>query len=83
MNNTTTDEKVFSMKWKAFLPLVFAVIITTNTATGLIFNQNKNTEDIEYNKKRADRRLKAAIELSELKQELKECINRKTIRLKN
>ena len=76
MIDETTDEKVFSMKWKAFLPLVFGVIITTNTATGLIFNQNRNTEDIEYNKNRADRRLETAIELSELKQELKECRNK-------
>ncbi len=77
---STTDEAIFSMRYKAFLPLLLGVIITTNTATGLIFNQNENTEQIDYNEEATKRRIKNAIqeleyqiEIKDLKKELTDC----------
>jgi len=46
--------------------MLFSLIVGTNTGTGLIFNQEQNTIQIEYNKERSDRKLKSAIEKSKL-----------------
>lgn len=69
----TTDQAIFSMPLKTFIPMMVGIILTTNTATGLLFNQKENTEQIEYNNKRSDRKLKAAIELSSLEHSLRDC----------
>ncbi len=62
----TTDEHIFSMKYRNFVLMLFSLIVGTNTGTGLIFNQEQNTIQIEYNKERSDRKLKSAIEKSKL-----------------
>ena len=62
----TTDEHIFSMKYRNFVLMLFSLIVGTNTGTGLIFNQEQNTIQIEYNKERSDRKLKGAIEKSKL-----------------
>lgn len=46
--------------------MLFSLIVGTNTGTGLIFNQEQNTQQIEYNKDRSDRKLKSAIEKAKL-----------------
>ena len=46
--------------------MLLSLIIGTNTGTGLIFTQEQNTTQIEYNKERADRKIKAAIEKAKL-----------------
>jgi hypothetical protein len=79
----TTDEGLFVMKWRNFLPLMISIIITTNTASIFYQKQQRNTANIEYNKERADRiatrqldEAKAHFELENLKTELLECKNR-------
>lgn len=66
MEDKTTDEHIFSMKYRNFVLMLFSLIVGTNTGTGLIFNQEQNTIQIEYNKDRSDRKLKSAIEKSKL-----------------
>ena len=51
----TTDEGLFVMKWRNFLPLMISIIITTNTASIFYQKQQRNSANIEYNKERADR----------------------------
>ena len=66
MEEKTTDEHIFSMKYRNFVLMLFSLVVGTNTGTGLIFNQEQNTIQIEYNKERSDRKLKSAIEKSKL-----------------
>jgi hypothetical protein len=80
MEKKTTDEHIFSMKYRNFVLMLFSLIVGTNTGTGLIFNQEQNTMQIEYNKDRSDRKLKSAIEkaklelrIETLEKELKYC----------
>ena len=79
----TTDEGLFVMKWRNFLPLMISIIITTNTASIFYQKQQRNTANIEYNKERADRiaqrqldEAKKHFELENLKIELLECKNK-------
>ena len=76
----TTDEHIFSMRYRNFVLMLFSIVVGTNTGTGLIFNQEQNTIQIEYNKERSDRKLKSAIEkakleltIETLEKELKYC----------
>jgi len=76
----TTDEGLFVMKYRNFIPLIISIIITTNTASIFYQKQTHNTENIKYNKERsdriADRKLQEAKDhyaIEVLKQELKEC----------
>ena len=76
----TTDEHIFSMKYRNFVLMLFSLVVGTNTGTGLIFNQEQNTMQIEYNKERSDRKLSAAIDkakleltIETLEKELKYC----------
>ena len=66
MEEKTTDEHIFSMKYRNFVLMLFSLIVGTNTGTGLIFNQEQNTQQIEYNKDRSDRKLESAIEKAKL-----------------
>ena len=66
MEETTTDEHIFSMRYRNFVLMLFSLVVGTNTGTGLIFNQEQNTQQIEYNKERSDRKLKTAIEKAKL-----------------
>ena len=73
----TTDQKKIILTWAKVLPMVAGLLLGTNTVTGLIFNQERNTEDIKYNMERADRKDKAQMEktkqllyISELKAEI-------------
>ena len=76
----TTDEHIFSMKYRNFVLMLFSLVVGTNTGTGLIFNQEQNTLKIEYNNERHDRKIKSAIEkaklelrIETLEKELKYC----------
>jgi hypothetical protein len=46
--------------------MLFSLVVGTNTGTGLIFTQEQNTTQIEYNKERSDRKIKSAIEKAKL-----------------
>lgn len=62
MSSQTTDEQVFSMKYKNLIPLVVSIVLITNIATGLIIQSNQTAEKTEYNMKRSDRKDKAVEE---------------------
>ena len=70
--NGTTDEKIFSMKWKNFVPMVFAIIISTNTVSLILNNQLANTEKIEYNNDANKRRIKNQAKELEYKMKIHE-----------
>jgi hypothetical protein len=84
MEDTTTDEKIFSMTWKNFIVLQFAVVGITNTGNYLVNNQAQNTDKIIYNDEAHARRLKNQsqeldykITIKDLKRDLKVCENLK------
>ena len=52
----TTDEQMFSMRYKTFIPMMIGIILVTNTATLLINNVDSNTTDINYNYDRVNRK---------------------------
>lgn len=73
-----TSEGMFVMKWRNFVVMLGSLIIGTNTFTGLIFNQEQNTLQIEYNKERADRKQKNSIIYERLlddKEDLEKALN--------
>lgn len=74
------QEGLFVMKWRTFIPMMIAIILSTNTASIFYQHQQHNTEAIEYNKERADRiakrnseELLILMEISHLKQKLNDC----------
>lgn len=76
----TTDEKIFSMKWKNFLPMVGFIIISTNTVSIIVNNQMENTRQIEYNNNANKRRIKNQakelefkMKIHELEEKLSDC----------
>ena len=78
--SSETQEGLFVMKWRNFIPMLFFVVLSTNTASIFYHNQNKNANLIEYNKERSDkisnRHLQEAKNffiLEELKKELEKC----------
>ncbi len=50
MEPKTTDEHIFKMRYRRFIPAVIAWTIATNTFTGYIIQQNTNTKIIEINR---------------------------------
>ena len=75
-----TQEGLFVMKWRNFLPLIISMILGTNAASIFYQTQNNNINQIEYNKKRSDRiaernieELKQHILITNLKIELNNC----------
>ena len=71
-NRLTTDEQMFSMKLKTFVPMIFAIVIGTNTVS-LTLQRLSNLEQKEaYNVEANKRRIKNAIEQSEYRKEIKD-----------
>ena len=75
-----TQEGLFVMKWRNFLPLIISIVLGTNTASIFYQKQSQNIDLIEYNKKRSDRiaernveEIKKHILITNLKKELKNC----------
>jgi KaiC/GvpD/RAD55 family RecA-like ATPase len=82
MENTPTDEKMFSMRLKAFVPMMFAIVIGTNTVSLTIQRVSDNEEQIQYSTEANKRRLKHATKelnyehkIQHLEKELSECNN--------
>jgi len=78
-----TQEGLFIMKWRNFIPMMISVIIGTNTASIFYQKQQRHEEQISYNKERADRvaerkanEAKEYHDIQILKQRLKDCENR-------
>lgn len=78
------QEGLFVMKWRNFIPMMVAIIVSTNTASIFYQKQQHNTEQIQYNKERSDRiakrhsdELKIVMEIEHLKQRLQDCENAK------
>jgi len=78
-----TQEGLFIMKWRNFIPMMISVIIGTNTASIFYQKQQRHEEQIAYNKERADRiaerkanEAKEYHDIQILKQRLKDCENR-------
>ena len=78
------QEGLFVMKWRTFIPMMIGIILSTNTGSVFYQHQKHNTEQIKYNKERADRisrrhtnEIKSLMEIEHLKQELDDCIKEK------
>ena len=77
----TTDEKIFSMKWKNFIPLILGIVVSTNTVNSILHIQSASIEKIEYNDKAQKRRLSNGIreleykmKIISLEKELEDCV---------
>lgn len=78
------QEGLFVMKWRNFLPMVIAMLLGTNTVSIFYQKQQRNTEQIHYERERVDRINKRNLQeakdhylLEQLKRDLKECQNDK------
>lgn len=78
------QEGLFVMKWRNFIPMMVAIIVSTNTASIFYQKQQHNTEQIEYNKERSDRiakrhaeELKIIMKIEHLQQKLDDCENQR------
>lgn len=67
MNPKETQEGYFIAKWKNVAAVVAAIVVVSNTFTGIVATQNNTIETIRYNKERSDRKLQNTIKLIELK----------------
>lgn len=77
-----TQEGLFVMKWRNFIPMMLMVIVGTNTASIFYQKQNRNSEAIAYNNEANKRRILNAIEISELKHD-KEALEIELIKCRN
>ncbi len=75
-----TQEGLFIMRWRNLIPMAIMIIAGTNTASIFWQTQKHNSEQIEYNKERVDRKIKNERERDEylmqiefLKLKLEEC----------
>tara|TARA_R100001086_G_scaffold242402_2_gene170085 strand:+ start:2550 stop:2804 length:255 start_codon:yes stop_codon:yes gene_type:complete len=80
-----TQEGMFIMKWRNFIPMMISVIIGTNSFSIIYQNIKQNELEIQYNKERADRIAERKAEESKdyhdlqiLKQRLKDCEKEKS-----
>ena len=79
-SNKSIDEQMFSMKWKTFIPMIFFIIVGTNTVS-LTLQRLSNVEDqAEYDNNATKRRIINAVKDLEYKRkieglvkELKDC----------
>ncbi len=62
---TTTDEKRITLTWKTVVPVVISLLFFSNIVTGLIFNQEQNTEQIAYDNEKTTRKLKNQLKATE------------------
>ncbi|MGB0896874.1 MAG: hypothetical protein ACPGRW_06100 [Flavobacteriaceae bacterium] len=74
------QEGLFVMKWRNFLPMMFGIIVGTNTFSVFYQKQQQNTLQIEYERDRVDRINKRNLQeakdhylLEQLKRDLEEC----------
>jgi hypothetical protein len=77
MENKTTDEQMFSMKLKTFVPMLFAIIVGTNTVSLTLQRlsnlEQKSTYDVNANKRRIEHSIKELeykIKLEKLEEDL-------------
>jgi hypothetical protein len=70
MKPETTDEKIFSMALSKFIPMLFAVIIGTNTVSLTLQRLSNLEEKSTYNVNANKRRLSNAISELEYKRKI-------------
>lgn len=75
-----TSEGMVHLKWRTFIGLLIMLIGSTNTATIFYQQQKHNTEQIHYERERAERINKRILQeakdhymIEELRRQLKEC----------
>lgn len=69
-NNSTTDEQMFSMKWKTFVPMIFFIIIGTNTVSLTLQRISSVEERAEYDNNATKRRISNAVKDLEYKRKI-------------
>ena len=80
-NKVTTDEQMFSMKYKTFIPMIFAIILGTNTVSLTLQRISNVEEQAEYDNNATKRRISNAVKdleskrkIEGLEKELKNCL---------
>lgn len=80
MSEQTTDDGILKLRWKVVFPVVGFLLLVSNMFTRYISVLNENTDKIDYNLEANQRRIKNAInilklenEIVHLKDELKKC----------
>lgn len=72
MSETTLDEKKFTLTWKVAIPVMFSLLIISNTFTLQISQIDQNSADNVKIEEAGRRRLDHALEKYELKQTIKD-----------
>ncbi len=67
----TTDEQTLKLKWKIVFPIIGSLLLISNGFTRYISVQDNHGDQIYYNNEASKRRIKNAINISELKREIK------------
>lgn len=80
-SNKSIDEQMFSMKWKTFIPMIFFIIIGTNTVSLTLQRLSNVEEQAEYDINANKRRISNAVKdleykrkIEGLEKELKKCL---------
>ena len=69
-NKVTTDEQMFSMKWKTFIPMIFFIIVGTNTVSLTLQRISNVEEQAEYDNNATKRRISNAVRELEHKRKI-------------
>jgi hypothetical protein len=79
-NNKSIDEQMFSMKWRTFIPMIFFIIVGTNTVSLTLQRLSNVEEQAEYDINANKRRISNAVKdleykrkIEGLEKELKNC----------
>ena len=70
---TTTDQQKVVLTWKVAIPIMISLLLISNTFTRLVSTIEQNTNQIVYDNDASKRRIDNAVELQDLKLELKLC----------
>lgn len=70
---TTTDQQKVVLTWKVAIPIMISLLLISNTFTRLVSTIEQNTNQIVYDNDASKRRIENAVELQDLKLELKLC----------
>jgi len=80
-SNKSIDEQMFSMKWRTFIPMIFFIIIGTNTVSLTLQRLSNVEEQAEYDINANKRRISNAVKdleykrkIEGLEKELKKCL---------
>ena len=61
MMEQTTDNQIVRLSWARVIPVVVAIVFSSNALTAYKYQIDENKQEIQYDKERSDRKDKAAM----------------------